>query len=113
VLGACFVLRLWVWGLVLTAIHRYKLVRGALDFGGVVNRATARSRYGGSFPCFVAPGLVIDPSNASNSEETKIIDHSITPIFEELFCMQSSTMDLPVNIPFFFGDKRLNCGTRI
>ena len=30
------------------AILRYKLVRGALDFGGVVNRATARSRYGGS-----------------------------------------------------------------
>jgi small subunit ribosomal protein S12 len=24
----------------------YKIVRGALDFGGVVNRATARSRYG-------------------------------------------------------------------
>jgi small subunit ribosomal protein S12 len=24
----------------------YKLVRGALDFGGVVNRATSRSRYG-------------------------------------------------------------------
>lgn len=26
--------------------YRYKVVRGALDFGGVVNRATARSRYG-------------------------------------------------------------------
>jgi len=31
-------------------ILRYKLVRGALDFGGVVNRATARSRYGGLSP---------------------------------------------------------------
>ncbi|KAF9783315.1 mitochondrial 30S ribosomal protein S12 [Thelephora terrestris] len=29
---------------------RYKLVRGALDFGGVVNRATARSRYGAKKP---------------------------------------------------------------
>ncbi|KAF9527556.1 ribosomal protein S12 [Crepidotus variabilis] len=28
----------------------YKLVRGALDFGGVVNRATARSRYGAKKP---------------------------------------------------------------
>ena len=26
---------------------RYKIVRGALDFGGVVNRQSARSRYGG------------------------------------------------------------------
>ncbi|KAI0071701.1 ribosomal protein S12/S23, partial [Panus rudis PR-1116 ss-1] len=26
---------------------RYKLVRGTLDFGGVPNRMTARSRYGG------------------------------------------------------------------
>ena len=25
---------------------RYKIVRGALDFGGVVSRQTARSRYG-------------------------------------------------------------------
>jgi len=29
---------------------RHKLVRGALDFGGVVNRATARSRYGAKKP---------------------------------------------------------------
>ncbi|KAI0051394.1 ribosomal protein S12 [Auriscalpium vulgare] len=29
---------------------RYKLVRGALDFGGVVNRVTARSRYGAKKP---------------------------------------------------------------
>jgi hypothetical protein len=26
---------------------RYRLVRGALDFNGVVNRQTARSKYGG------------------------------------------------------------------
>ena len=25
---------------------RYKVVRGGLDFGGVVNRMTARSKYG-------------------------------------------------------------------
>ncbi|EED82283.1 mitochondrial 30S ribosomal protein S12 [Postia placenta Mad-698-R] len=29
---------------------RYKLVRGAADFGGVVNRLTARSRYGAKKP---------------------------------------------------------------
>ncbi|KAA1477546.1 ribosomal protein S12/S23 [Dentipellis sp. KUC8613] len=29
---------------------RYKLVRGALDFGGVVNRVSARSRYGAKKP---------------------------------------------------------------
>ncbi|KAH9950584.1 ribosomal protein S12 [Amylocystis lapponica] len=29
---------------------RYKLVRGALDFGAVVNRMTARSRYGAKKP---------------------------------------------------------------
>ncbi|KAI0917337.1 hypothetical protein AcW1_007448 [Taiwanofungus camphoratus] len=29
---------------------RYKLVRGAFDFGGVVNRLTARSRYGAKKP---------------------------------------------------------------
>ncbi|KAF5382431.1 hypothetical protein D9615_002958 [Tricholomella constricta] len=28
----------------------YKIVRGAMDFGGVVNRATARSRYGAKKP---------------------------------------------------------------
>lgn len=28
-------------------IHSYKLVRGASDLGGVANRVTARSRYGG------------------------------------------------------------------
>lgn len=28
---------------------RYKLVRGALDFAGVVNRHSARSKYGGEF----------------------------------------------------------------
>ena len=27
--------------------HSYKLVRGASDLGGVANRVTARSRYGG------------------------------------------------------------------
>lgn len=27
-------------------ISRYKICRGALDFGGVVGRSTARSRYG-------------------------------------------------------------------
>lgn len=37
---------------------RYKLVRGALDFGGVVNRATARSRYGGSLLRFISSGVV-------------------------------------------------------
>ena len=26
---------------------RYKVVRGTLDFGGVINRVNARSRYGG------------------------------------------------------------------
>ena len=30
-------------------VYSYKLVRGALDFGGVVNRATSRSRYGYDF----------------------------------------------------------------
>ncbi|PVF99539.1 putative ribosomal protein S12, partial [Serendipita vermifera] len=29
---------------------RYRLVRGALDFNGVVNRRTARSKYGGPYP---------------------------------------------------------------
>ncbi|KAG2362131.1 hypothetical protein BDR07DRAFT_1407772 [Suillus spraguei] len=29
---------------------RYKVVRGSLDFGGVVNRMTARSRYGAKKP---------------------------------------------------------------
>lgn len=28
---------------------RYKLVRGALDFAGVVNRVRGRSKYGGQF----------------------------------------------------------------
>jgi len=28
----------------------YKVVRGAMDFGGVVNRATARSKYGAKKP---------------------------------------------------------------
>ena len=34
---------------------------GALDFGGVVNRATARSRYGGSSPRLVACGVATNP----------------------------------------------------
>ncbi|KAG6336054.1 hypothetical protein ID866_3027 [Astraeus odoratus] len=29
---------------------RYKIVRGALDFGGVVGRMSARSKYGGVYP---------------------------------------------------------------
>ncbi|EIM85894.1 ribosomal protein S12 [Stereum hirsutum FP-91666 SS1] len=29
---------------------KYKLVRGALDFGGVVNRRTSRSKYGAKKP---------------------------------------------------------------
>jgi len=29
-------------------LHRYKLVRGALDFGGVVGRTQSRSKYGGT-----------------------------------------------------------------
>lgn len=32
-----------------SSLYSYKLVRGALDFGGVVNRATSRSRYGYDF----------------------------------------------------------------
>jgi hypothetical protein len=46
-------------------VFRYKLVRGASDFGGVVNRATARSRYGGSSPS-VQPqkSLLIPPQTA-------------------------------------------------
>ena len=28
---------------------RYRLVRGALDFGGVVGRTTSRSKYGGTY----------------------------------------------------------------
>lgn len=59
-------------------INRYKLVRGALDFGGVVNRATARSRYGGSSLCSLASGVVID---TSNSQEAKIIDHILILTF--------------------------------
>lgn len=35
-------------------LHRYKLVRGAIDFGGVVNRMKKRSKYGGEFFC-IAP----------------------------------------------------------
>lgn len=30
---------------------RYTLVRGALDFGGVVGRTTSRSKYGGMYRC--------------------------------------------------------------
>jgi hypothetical protein len=59
----------------ITIVYRYKLVRGALDFGGVVNRATARSRYGGTFLCSLASGIMID---TSNSQEAKIIDHTYT-----------------------------------
>lgn len=29
-------------------VASYKIVRGALDFGGVVGRMSARSRYGGA-----------------------------------------------------------------
>jgi len=35
---------------IVTLSSRYKIVRGALDLGGVVNRQTARSRYGGKSP---------------------------------------------------------------
>ena len=60
------------------AIRRYKLVRGALDFGGVANRATARSRYGGSFPYFTASVVrLID------RQEPKIIVYS-----GRQFCVQ-------------------------
>ena len=34
---------------------------GALDFGGVVDRAAARSRYGGSSPRLVAWGVATNP----------------------------------------------------
>ena len=33
-------------------LQSYKLVRGASDLGGVANRVTARSRYGGKRPIF-------------------------------------------------------------
>jgi len=53
-------------------ILRYKLVRGALDFGGVVNRATARSRYGGSSLRVKNLGVAAHPVNYS--QKAKIID---------------------------------------
>lgn len=31
------------------SLHRYKVVRGALDFGGVVGRTQSRSKYGGIY----------------------------------------------------------------
>jgi ribosomal protein S12 len=34
--------------------HSYKLVRGASDLGGVANRVTARSRYGGERPILLS-----------------------------------------------------------
>lgn len=34
--------------LTLTLCHRYRLVRGALDFNGVTGRTTSRSLYGGA-----------------------------------------------------------------
>jgi len=34
-------------------LQSYKLVRGASDLGGVANRVTARSRYGGKRPIFL------------------------------------------------------------
>ena len=69
-------------------VHRYKLVRGALDFGGVVNRATARSRYGGPSSHPMAKELLL----TSNSQEAKIIDPFVTPVFEGQFCIQSSSI---------------------
>ena len=33
-------------------LYSYKLVRGASDLGGVANRVTARSRYGGKRPMY-------------------------------------------------------------
>jgi hypothetical protein len=41
-------------------LHSYKLVRGASDLGGVANRVTARSRYGGEH-------LILLPNDRRNS----------------------------------------------
>ena len=50
-------------------IHsRYKIVRGAYDLGAVVNRRTARSKYGGSYFSISVPRL---SSDNLYSEETE------------------------------------------
>ena len=59
-------------------ILRYRLVRGALDFGGVVYRATARSRYGGSFLPREALGVTAD--TFSHSQKAKTVDHVVIPV---------------------------------
>lgn len=52
--GVRYVLVYWQRGLILRNMfavfpHRYKVVRGALDFGGVAGRTRARSKYGSKF----------------------------------------------------------------
>ena len=51
---------------------RYKLVRGALDFGGVVNRATGRSRYGGSPLRCVPLGVTTNPIEQPRSQNRRL-----------------------------------------
>ena len=84
-------------------VYRYKLVRGALDFGGVVNRATARSRYGGSFSRSLTSRVVID---TSNSQEAKIIDHFLLPTLTILHINNHHQQHPLVYSPFFVGGKR-------
>lgn len=50
--------------------HRYKVVRGALDFGGVVGRTQSRSKYGG-----MCNDLPVDfNTHTCLSQETEEID---------------------------------------
>lgn len=55
------------------SFHRYKVVRGALDFGGVVGRTQSRSKYGGT----CTDSFVEFETNACLSQETK----EVVPIY--------------------------------
>ncbi|MCO5556499.1 hypothetical protein L7F22_010048 [Adiantum nelumboides] len=51
---------------------RYHLVRGALDFGGVANRTTSRSKYGSEVePCWCLSSSAVLNLSSQNSKETE------------------------------------------
>lgn len=60
------------------SLHRYKVVRGALDFGGVVGRTQSRSKYGGTCTDF----FVEFGTHACISQETKEIVRKLSTLWD-------------------------------
>ena len=59
---------------------RYKIVRGALDFGGVVGRMKARSKYGGA-QVDLSMGIIIQDAYSQEAKEINLDDTALLRFF--------------------------------